>query len=160
MSDLTHVGEDGRARMVDIGAKPITNREAVAEAHVFMSSSTLELALNQETKKGDPIAVAELAGIMAAKRTSDLIPLCHPLPLTSVKIAIEPNEAADALVVMARIKTTGQTGVEMEALTAVSVASLTVYDMLKAVDKGMSIGNIQLLEKTGGTSAPQQAQQQ
>lgn len=152
MSDLTHIGPDGRARMVDIGNKAITERVAIAQGRVTMQPETLALATGRDTKKGDPIAIAELAGIMAAKRTADLIPLCHPLPLTSVKVAIEPATDAPALIVTARVKTAGKTGVEMEALTAVTAACLTLYDMLKAVDKAMVIGGVELLEKTGGKS--------
>ena len=117
-----------------------------------MQPETLALAIGRDTKKGDPIAIAELAGIMAAKRTADLIPLCHPLPLTSVKVAIEHASNAPELIVTARVKTAGKTGVEMEALTAVTAACLTLYDMLKAVDKAMVIGGVELLEKTGGKS--------
>ena len=152
MSELTHIGPDGRARMVDIGDKAITTRVAVAQGRVTMQPETLALAWGRDTKKGDPIAIAELAGIMAAKRTADIIPLCHPLPLTSVKVTIEPAPDAPALIVTARVKTAGKTGVEMEALTAVSAACLTLYDMLKAVDKAMIIGGIELIEKTGGKS--------
>ena len=152
MSGLTHIGPDGRARMVDVGAKDVTERVAIASGRVSMAKATLDLALGRDTKKGDPIAIAELAGIMAAKRTSDLIPLCHPLPLSSVKVEIEKDGEADALKVTARVKTSGQTGVEMEALTAVSVACLTLYDMLKAVDKAMVIEAVELIEKTGGKS--------
>ncbi|MEO1029203.1 MAG: cyclic pyranopterin monophosphate synthase MoaC [Pseudomonadota bacterium] len=152
MTDLTHIGPDGRARMVDVSEKASTTRRAVARGRVLMARETLDLATGRDTKKGDPISVAELAGIMGAKRTSDLIPLCHPLPISGVKVAIEPDEANRALVVTAAVKTTGKTGVEMEALTAVSTACLTIYDMLKAVDKGMVIDKIELLEKTGGKS--------
>ena len=152
MADLTHIGPDGRARMVDIGEKAETERVAIAEGRVEMSPETLALALSGATKKGDPLAVAELAGIMAAKRTADLIPLCHPLALTSVKVEIAQAREASALVVTARVKTSGRTGVEMEALTAVSGACLTLYDMLKAADKAMVIGEIRLVEKTGGKS--------
>ncbi|KCZ93370.1 cyclic pyranopterin monophosphate synthase MoaC [Hyphomonas johnsonii] len=153
MDDLTHIGPDGRARMVDVGAKADTERTAVATGIVQMAPATLQRALGRDTKKGDPIAIAELAGIMGAKRTSDLIPLCHPLPLTSVTVSIERDgEADNALRVTATAKTTGKTGVEMEALTAVSVACLTLYDMLKAVDKAMVISSVELIEKTGGKS--------
>jgi cyclic pyranopterin phosphate synthase len=153
MDDLTHIGPDGRARMVDVGAKADTSRTAVATGIVQMAPATLQRALGRDTKKGDPIAIAELAGIMGAKRTSDLIPLCHPLPLTSVAVSIERDgEADNALRVIATAKTTGKTGVEMEALTAVSVACLTLYDMLKAVDKAMVISSVELVEKTGGKS--------
>lgn len=152
MSGLTHIGPDGRARMVDVGAKDVTERSATAEGRVAMSAEALALALGRDTKKGDPIAIAELAGIMAAKRTADLIPLCHPLPLSSVRVSIERDGSANALKVTATVKTSGRTGVEMEALTAVSAACLTVYDMLKAVDKAMEISGIALIEKTGGKS--------
>ncbi|GGB68289.1 cyclic pyranopterin monophosphate synthase MoaC [Henriciella pelagia] len=152
MSDLTHIGPDGRARMVDVGDKAVTQRTAIARGRVDMAADTLTLATSRDTRKGDPIAIAELAGIMAAKKTADLIPLCHPLPLTSVKVDIEPIAGESAVSVTARAKTSGQTGVEMEALTAVSVACLTLYDMLKAVDKAMVIGGIELVEKTGGKS--------
>lgn len=152
MSDLTHIGPDGRARMVDVGDKAVTQRTAIARGRVDMAADTLTLATSRDTRKGDPIAIAELAGIMAAKITADLIPLCHPLPLTSVKVDIEPIAGESAVSVTARAKTSGQTGVEMEALTAVSVACLTLYDMLKAVDKAMVIGGIELVEKTGGKS--------
>ncbi|MEM5516197.1 cyclic pyranopterin monophosphate synthase MoaC [Henriciella sp. AS95] len=152
MSGLTHIGPDGRARMVDVGDKAVTQRSATARGRVDMAAETLSLALGRDTKKGDPIAIAELAGIMAAKKTADLIPLCHPLPLTSVKVDIAPVDGETALSVTARAKTSGQTGVEMEALTAVSAACLTLYDMLKAVDKAMVIGGIELVEKSGGKS--------
>lgn len=151
MSELTHIGPDGRARMVDIGAKPVTERAAVARGKVSMAAATRTLALNRDTRKGDPIPIAELAGIMAAKKTADLIPLCHPLPLTNVEVSIAPAEP-DALQVTATVRTTGKTGVEMEALTAVSVACLTLYDMLKAADKEMVISGIELVSKTGGKS--------
>lgn len=136
--------------MVDVSAKAVTTREAVAEGFVRMSAATLGLALSGDAKKGDVRATAEIAGIMAAKKTSDLIPLCHPLALSKVEVRVEPGEGG--LAVTARVKTTGQTGVEMEALTAVSVACLTVYDMLKAADKAMIIENVRLLTKTGGKS--------
>lgn len=138
--------------MVDVGDKAVTQRAATAHGRVRMAKATLDLALGRETKKGDPIAIAELAGIMSAKRTADLIPLCHPLPITSVKVVIEPIDGEPALGVTATVKTAGKTGVEMEALTAVSAACLTLYDMLKAVDKAMIIEGIELLEKTGGKS--------
>ena len=151
MSDLTHIGPDGRARMVDIGAKPVTERIAVAQGKISMAAATRTLATNRDTKKGDPIAIAELAGIMAAKKTADLIPLCHPLPLTNVEVSIAPLDP-DALQVTATVRTTGKTGVEMEALTALSAACLTLYDMLKAADKAMVISGIELVSKTGGKS--------
>ena len=150
MSRLTHMDETGRARMVDVSDKAVTAREAVAEGFVRMSPQTLALAVSGEGRKGDVRAVAELAGIMAAKRTSDLIPLCHPLALSKVEVRIEPAE--DGLSVTARVRTTGQTGVEMEALTAVSVACLTIYDMLKAAEKGMVIEAVRLTAKSGGAS--------
>ena len=152
MNDLTHIGPDGRARMVDIGSKAETDRTAVATGRGRMAPATLQRALSRDTRKGDPVTVAELAGIMGAKRTSDLVPLCHPLPLTSVTVAIEQDRDASALRVTATAKTTGKTGVEMEALTAVSVACLTLYDMLKAIDRSMVIEGIELISKSGGTS--------
>jgi len=136
--------------MVDVSDKAVTAREAVAEGFVRMAAATLALALSGQGKKGEVITTAELAGVMAAKRTADLIPLCHPLALSSIKVAIEPTH--DGLRVVARVKTTGQTGVEMEALTAVSVACLTLYDMLKAADKAMVIEGVRVLEKSGGRS--------
>lgn len=150
MSRLTHLDETGRARMVDVSDKPVTAREAVAEGFVRMSPETLALALSGEGKKGDVRAVAEIAGVMAAKKTSDLIPMCHPLPVTKAEVRVEPAEGG--LSVTARVKTTGRTGVEMEALTAVSVACLTLYDMLKAAEKAMVIEAVRLTEKTGGKS--------
>lgn len=150
--DLTHLDEAGRARMVDVGEKPVTNREAVAQGQVRMAAETLRKAIAGDVKKGDVRAIAEVAGVMAAKRTAELIPLCHPLALTSIKVDIEPDELASAMIVTARVKVSGQTGVEMEALTAVSVACLTIYDMLKASDRDMIIGDIMLLEKHGGAS--------
>ncbi len=154
MSDLTHIGPDGRARMVDVSDKADTTREAVAHGFIRMSAEAFEAANGRDTRKGDPIAIAELAGIMAAKKTADLIPLCHPLPLSGLKVDIQPLPTEHAFEVLARVKTTGKTGVEMEALTAVSGACLTLYDMLKAVDRSMHIYGIELLEKTGGKSGP------
>jgi cyclic pyranopterin phosphate synthase len=142
--------ETGRARMVDVSDKPATVREAVAEGFIRMSAETLALALSGQGKKGDVRSVAEIAGVMAAKKTSELIPMCHPLALSKVEVRVEPGEGG--LSVTARVKTTGPTGVEMEALTAVSVALLTLYDMLKAAEKGMVIEAVRLLEKTGGKS--------
>ena len=150
MSKLTHIDETGRARMVDVSDKAATAREAVASGFVRMNPETLALALSGEGKKGDVRAVAEIAGVMAAKRTSDLIPMCHPLALSKVEVRVEPADGG--LSVTARVKTTGPTGVEMEALTAVSVACLTLYDMLKAVEKGMVIADVRLTEKSGGKS--------
>ena len=150
MSKLTHLDEAGRARMVDVSDKGATAREAVAEGFLRMSPATLALAMSGEGQKGDVRAVAEIAGVMAAKRTSDLIPMCHPLALSKVEVRVE---AADGgLAVTSRVKTTGPTGVEMEALTAVSVACLTLYDMLKAAEKGMVIEAVRLVSKTGGQS--------
>ena len=150
MSPLTHIDETGRARMVDVSDKAVTTREAVAEGFVRMSATTLALAVSGEGKKGDVRAVAEIAGVMAAKRTSDLIPMCHPLAISKVEVRVDVADGG--LGVTARVKTTGQTGVEMEALTAVSVACLTLYDMLKAAEKGMVIEAIRLVTKTGGKS--------
>jgi cyclic pyranopterin phosphate synthase len=150
VSKLTHIDETGRANMVDVSDKAVTAREALAEGFVRMDAATLALALSGDAKKGDVRATAEIAGIMAAKKTADLIPLCHPLALSKVEVRVEPGEGG--LSVTARVRTTGQTGVEMEALTAVSVACLTVYDMLKAADKAMTIENVRLLTKTGGKS--------
>ena len=150
MSKLTHIDDQGRARMVDVSDKPSTTREAVATGFVRMAPETLALAVSGSGRKGDVRAVAELAGVMAAKKTSDLIPLCHPLALAKVVVEVEPAEGG--LAVTARVKTTGPTSVEMEALTAVSVACLTIYDMLKAAEKGMVIEAVRLLEKTGGKS--------
>jgi cyclic pyranopterin monophosphate synthase len=152
MSELTHFDEQGRARMVDVGDKPDTRRRAVARGEIRMNSSTLGLIEAGEAGKGDVLGVAEVAGIMASKRTSDLIPLCHPLPLTSVKLVLSPDAENSRVTIEATAETTGKTGVEMEALTAVSVAALTVYDMVKAVDRGMVIGEIRLEEKSGGRS--------
>jgi len=152
MADLSHLDKSGAARMVDVGDKPVTAREAVAEGRVRMASETLQKALSGNAKKGSVTAAAEFAGVMAAKRTAELIPLCHQLPLSSIRLTIEPDEKNSALIVTARAKTTAQTGVEMEALTAVSIAALTVYDMCKALDKGIEIRNIVLERKTGGKS--------
>ena len=150
MTGLTHIDETGRANMVDVSDKAVTTREALAEGFVRMSPATLALALSGDAKKGDVRSTAEIAGIMAAKKTSDLIPLCHPLALSKVEVRVEPGEGG--LAVTARVRTTGQTGVEMEALTAVSVACLTIYDMLKAADKAMTIEGVRLMKKSGGKS--------
>ncbi|MFG1179512.1 cyclic pyranopterin monophosphate synthase MoaC [Xanthobacter versatilis] len=152
MASLTHIDAEGSARMVDVSDKAATAREAVAEGRVAMAPATLELILSGNAKKGDVMGVARLAGIMAAKRTHELIPLCHPLMLTKVEVEVVPDSALPGLHVTARAKTTGQTGVEMEALTAISVACLTIYDMAKAADRGMRIEGIRLLEKSGGAS--------
>ncbi|MDZ4301510.1 MAG: cyclic pyranopterin monophosphate synthase MoaC [Pseudomonas sp.] len=148
---LTHLDSQGRANMVDVSDKAQTVREAVAEALVRMRPETLQMIAQGDHPKGDVFAVARIAGIQAAKKTSDLIPLCHPLMLTSVKVELTP-EGVDAVRIIARCKLTGQTGVEMEALTAASVAALTIYDMCKAVDRGMVIESVRLLEKVGGKS--------
>ena len=149
---LTHVDRAGRPRMVDVGAKPITDRRAVAEAFVAMSAETLSLVIDGSTPKGDVLSVAELAGVMAGKRTSDLIPLCHPIALTSLVVTATPDRAGGGLRIRAEAATTGQTGVEMEALTAASVAALTAYDMVKGVERGVEIRSVRLLEKSGGRS--------
>jgi cyclic pyranopterin phosphate synthase len=149
---LTHIGASGEAHMVDVGDKADTVRIATAEGHVKMAAETLRLIREGNAKKGDVIGTARLAGIMAAKQTSNLIPLCHPLMLTKVSVEIEEDAALPGLRVIATAKLTGKTGVEMEALTAVSVACLTIYDMAKAADKAMEIGGIRLLEKSGGKS--------
>lgn len=148
---LTHLDSQGRANMVDVTDKAVTSREAVAEALIRMLPDTLQMIVSGGHPKGDVFAVARIAGIQAAKKTSDLIPLCHPLMLTSIKVELSA-EGADAVRIVARCKLAGQTGVEMEALTAASVAALTIYDMCKAVDRGMVIENVRLLEKLGGKS--------
>ena len=150
MTRLSHVDDHGRVRMVDTGNKEITSRRAVASARVLMASETVTALREHRTPKGDPLEAARLAGIMAAKRTSDLIPLCHPLPLTHIDMqaTLEP----DGVALEAEVSTNAQTGVEMEALTAVSVAALTIYDMCKALDKGIVIEGVRLLEKSGGRS--------
>lgn len=151
---LTHINEKGEAHMVDVSAKGVSERIAVARGTVFMQRETLDLIVTGGAKKGDVLGAARIAGIMAAKRTHDLIPLCHPLALSSVSVDLEPDEDQNAIAVTATVKVTGRTGVEMEALTAVSVACLTVYDMVKAVDRGIRISDIRLVEKTGGKSGP------
>jgi cyclic pyranopterin phosphate synthase len=148
MSKLSHLDPTGRARMVDVSGKPATAREAVAEGFLRMTPETLALAISGRGAKGEVIAVAEVAGVMAAKKTADLIPMCHPLALSKVEVRVEPAEGG--LSVTARVRTTGPTGVEMEALTAVSVACLTLYDMLKAAQKDMVIEAVRLIFKTGG----------
>jgi cyclic pyranopterin phosphate synthase len=150
VSGLTHIDAEGRARMVDVSDKPETAREAVAEGYVRLAPETLALAVSGQGRKGDVRAVAEIAGVMAAKRTSDLIPLCHSLDISKAEVAVDVD--GDRLKVTARVRTTGRTGVEMEALTAVSVACLTLYDMLKAADRGMVIEDVRLLAKSGGRS--------
>ena len=152
MADFTHIDAEGNARMVDVGDKSATQRSATAKGSVLMAAETLQKITDGGFKKGDVLSVAQLAGIMGAKRTPDLIPLCHPLMLTSVKVSLTPDPARGAVDIEATCKLTGQTGVEMEALTAASVAALTLYDMCKAVDRGMVIEGICLLEKEGGRS--------
>ncbi|HXD33000.1 MAG TPA: cyclic pyranopterin monophosphate synthase MoaC [Pyrinomonadaceae bacterium] len=150
MTQLSHIDDEGKVKMVDTSAKAITSRKAVASAQVVMSAETVAALKAHQTPKGDPLQAARLAGIMAAKRTSDLIPLCHPLPITHVEI--EANLTDTGVMLQAAVSTNAQTGVEMEALTAVSIAALTVYDMCKAIDKGITITNIRLESKTGGKS--------
>ena len=154
---LTHIGKSGEARMVDVSAKAATEREAVAEARIVMSQPTLELVLKGDSKKGDVFGAARIGGIMAAKHTHTLIPLCHPLTISKVAIDIAPDWHLPGLVVTATVKVTGPTGVEMEALTAAAVACLTIYDMVKAVERGMRIEGVRLLEKTGGKSGDYRA---
>jgi len=149
---LTHLDESGRARMVDVGGKPDTQRIAVAKGEVVMQPTTLRLIREGGIEKGDVLAVAQVAGVLAAKRTHELIPMCHPLLLTHVSLTFEPDEARSAIEITATVKSTGKTGVEMEALTAVSIAALTIYDMAKAVDRGMRIQNVRLVRKSGGKS--------
>jgi len=154
MAKLSHIDEKGEARMVDVSDKAVTARTANAEGFVSMAPETLALLQSGEAPKGDVLGTARIAGIMAAKRTHELIPLCHPLNLTKVVVNLEPSEAPVGVRVTSEVKLTGQTGVEMEALTAVSVAALTVYDMCKAVDRTMTIERVRLEEKTGGKSGP------
>ncbi len=149
---LTHLGSRGEARMVDVSAKDATGRVATAEGRVVMTRKTLDLVLAGNAKKGDVLGAARIAGVMAAKRTHELIPLCHPLAIAKVEVEIEPERKLSGLLVRATVKVTGQTGVEMEALTAVAVACLTIYDMVKAVERGMRIEGIRLIEKRGGKS--------
>ena len=150
MAELTHIGKDGAARMVDVSAKPDTIRQAMASGNIAMSGEALAAIRAGEVKKGDVLGTARIAAIMAAKRTSELVPLCHPLAISGVDVAFDWQD--DAIGVTATVRTTGPTGVEMEALTAASVALLTIYDMAKAIDKAMVIGDIRLLEKSGGKS--------
>ncbi|GJL91665.1 cyclic pyranopterin monophosphate synthase MoaC [Hyphococcus sp.] len=150
--DLSHFDSSGRPRMVDVSAKSDTERRAVACGRVRFSEETYRAIRAGGVKKGDLAGIAELAGVMGAKRTSDLIPLCHPLPITGVSVSVEPDDGRHSFVVTAEVKTTGKTGVEMEALTAVTTACLTIYDMAKALDKTMEIDSIRLLEKSGGKS--------
>ena len=157
MSGLTHFDDRGQAHMVDVSGKPVTDRIAVAEGLVRMSAETLALIAEGRAKKGDVLSVARLAGIMAAKRTADLIPLCHPLPVTKVAVELVTDPTLPGIRIEATVRTSGQTGVEMEALTAVSVAALTVYDMVKAVEKSMVIDGIRLILKDGGKSGRYEA---
>jgi cyclic pyranopterin monophosphate synthase len=152
MSKLTHFDAEGRARMVDVGAKAPTSREAVAAGRVLMKPETLRRIVDKEMEKGDVLGVAQVAGIMAAKRTGEIIPMCHPLNLDSVEVSFRPDREKSEVRIEARVKSTGKTGVEMEALVAVSAAALTIYDMCKAVEKGMVISDIKLLKKSGGKS--------
>jgi cyclic pyranopterin monophosphate synthase len=149
---LTHLAKAGEARMVDVSGKAVTKRVAVAEGRVVMAAKTLDLVLAGNAKKGDVLGAARIAGIMAGKRTHELIPLCHPLPVSKIAVDIEPDRGLPGLIVRATAHVTGQTGVEMEALTAVAVACLTIYDMVKAVERGMRIEGIRLIEKSGGKS--------
>jgi cyclic pyranopterin phosphate synthase len=158
MSDLSHVGPDGGARMVDVTAKPATERMARATGVIVMQAATLDLVRANALKKGDVLTVARTAGILAAKRTAELIPLCHPLPLTDVAIDIEPDAALPGLTVVVTAKTTAPTGVEMEAITATAVTLITIYDMVKSVDKALRITDIRLVEKRGGRSGVFQAE--
>jgi cyclic pyranopterin phosphate synthase len=151
---LTHLDAEGRPSMVDVSSKDVTARSAVAEGRIVMAPETLERLLEGRTAKGDPIQVAEIAGIMGGKRTAELIPLCHPLPGTTLKVALRTEASPPSVVARAEARVSGRTGVEMEALTAVSIALLTVYDMVKAVDRGMRIESIRLLAKDGGQSGP------
>ena len=152
MADLTHFNETGEAHMVDVGAKDATHRIAVAEGTITMQAGTLALITEGGHKKGDVLGIARVAGIMAAKKTAELIPLCHPLAISRIDISLEPDTGDSAVYCLARVETVGPTGVEMEALNAVQVALLTIYDMCKAVDRGMSIETVRLLEKSGGKS--------
>jgi cyclic pyranopterin phosphate synthase len=149
---LTHLGKGGEARMVDVSNKAETERTAIAEGRIVMKTKTLDIVLTGNAVKGDVLAAGRIAGIMAAKRTHQLIPLCHPLPITKIEVDIEPDHRLPGFVVRSTVKVKGQTGVEMEALTAVSVACLTIYDMVKAVERGMRIEGIRLIEKQGGKS--------
>lgn len=151
-STLTHFNQAGEAHMVDVGDKAVTQRNAVAEGRIVMQPDTLQLIVSGQHGKGDVLGIARVAGIMAAKKTSELIPLCHPLAITKVALDLQTNEENNAVVCQATVQTSGQTGVEMEALTAVQIALLTVYDMCKAVDRGMVITDVGLLEKRGGKS--------
>ena len=152
MTALTHFNSSGEAHMVDIGDKAATDRKAITEGYIVMQPETLRLIINNQHKKGDVLAIARIAGIMACKKTAELIPLCHPLPISQVEIAFDAELENNRIRCQATVKTTGQTGVEIEALNATQVALLTIYDMCKAVDRGMTIQSVQLLEKSGGKS--------
>lgn len=152
MSDLSHFDADGQAHMVDVSDKPVTDRIATAQSWIKMTPQTLDMIKKGSARKGDVLGIARLAGIMAAKKTSDLIPLCHPLPITKVTVDLTPDDALPGVQIIATVKTSGQTGVEMEALTAASTAALTVYDMVKAVQKDMEIGGVRVTLKDGGKS--------
>ena len=161
MSDqLTHIDASGRARMVDVGQKDVTERLAVARGAVTMQAETLELIIEGNVKKGDVLSVAELAGVMAAKRTSELIPLCHPLLLNQIDVQCTPNRQKNRVDIEATVRVSGKTGVEMEALTAVSIAGLTIYDMAKAVDRSMRLMDVRLVVKEGGRSGPFRAEEE
>ena len=152
MSELTHFDESGQARMVDVGTKAVTERRAVARGKICMQPATFQLIIESDVKKGDVLGVARLSGILAAKRTSDLIPLCHPLRLTSITVEFTPDSDKSEIMIQATVNAKDRTGVEMEALVAVSTAALTIYDMCKSYDRGMVIDDIRLLEKSGGKS--------
>ena len=152
MNKLSHFDEEGHARMVDVGEKPVTEREAIAFGRVSMKAETLQRIMDRKMEKGDVLGVARVGGIMAAKRTGELIPMCHPLNIDSIEIHFQPEVPCSEVHIKARVKSTGKTGVEMEALTAVATAALTIYDMCKAVDRGMVISDIQLMKKSGGKS--------
>ena len=152
MAKLSHFDREGRSRMVDVSAKPVTIRTAIASGRVFMKAQTLERIVNQEIEKGDVLGVARVAGIMAAKRTGEIIPMCHPLAIDSVEVQFQPDARRSEVRIEARVKSTGKTGVEMEALMAAAAAALTIYDMCKAVDRGMIISDIKLMKKSGGKS--------
>lgn len=156
---LTHLDEQGRASMVDVGDKEVTQRVAIARGAVHMKPETLQLIIEGNVKKGDVITVAELAGVMAAKRTAELIPLCHPLPLNKIDVTCRPNPDESCVDIEATVRVSGKTGVEMEALTAVSVAGLTIYDMAKAVDRSMRLSDVRLIYKEGGRSGVYEAQE-
>ena len=158
MSKLTHLDDKGAAAMVDVSSKAVTERQAIAEGHITMLPETLDLIRKGNAKKGDVLGAARIAGIMAAKKTHELIPLCHPLLLSKIAIDLEPDDSLPGIRVRATVKLSGQTGVEMEALTAVSVACLTIYDMVKAVDRAIVISAIRLIEKSGGKSGTYRAE--